>query len=53
MMEDIQELHALGISTNKNKQENKNILRLGVWKAQGLSNDGFGCYLAMKWKKGK
>jgi hypothetical protein len=25
MMGDIQELHALGISTNKNKQENKNI----------------------------
>ena len=28
-----------------------NISRLGGWKARGLPKDGFGHYLAMKWKK--
>ena len=52
-MGDIQELHALGISTDEKKRRKIKILRLGVWKARGLRKDGFGLYLAMKWKKVK
>ncbi len=51
MIGDIQELHALGISTDEKMQEK--ILCLGVWKARGLQKDGFGRYLAMKGEKGK
>jgi hypothetical protein len=53
MMGDIQGLHALGISTDEKKHRKIKILCLGVWKARGLRKDGFGRYLAMKWKKGE
>jgi hypothetical protein len=43
-------IHAVGINTKQNNEE-KNILYLGGWTAQGIPKGGFGCVLARKEKR--
>ena len=45
-------IHAVGINTKQNNQENINIF-WGGWKARGIPKGGFGCVLARKAKKVK